>query len=116
MDTYRFRRCDGCRRSCGVSFPTARFAISVGTQSNDGLTMFFVRHWGGLLFVVCGMTVYSAYVPATRVPILTAAIIEKLLIAVLIFFGPAKRTVAMTAIATMDGILAMLFIAYLARL
>jgi hypothetical protein len=38
--------------------------------------------------VVCALTVYSAYVPAARVPILTAAVIEKLAIVVLIFFGP----------------------------
>jgi len=71
---------------------------------------------GALLFVVCGLTVYSAYVPASRTPILTAAVIEKLAIVVLIFFGPAKRTGAMTAVAVMDGTLAMLFVAYLAGL
>ena len=66
---------------------------------------------GGL--VVCALTVYSAYFPATRAPILTAAVIEKFAIVVLIFFGPAKRTVAMTAVAVMDGTLAILFVAYL---
>jgi hypothetical protein len=78
--------------------------------------MFFVRHWEALLFVVCELTVYSAYVPASRVPILTATIIEKLAIVVLILFGPAKRTVAMICIATMDGALAILFSAYLSGL
>ncbi len=76
--------------------------------------MFFVRHWGALLFVVCALTVYSAYVPISRVPILTAAIIEKLVIVALIFFGPWKRTIAMTVVGIMDGVLAMLFSAYLA--
>lgn len=76
--------------------------------------MFFVRHWGALLFVVCALTVYSAYVPVTRVPILTASIIEKIAIVALIFFGPLKRTVAMTAVGIMDGVLAILFMAYLA--
>jgi hypothetical protein len=75
-----------------------------------------IRHWGGLLFVVCALTVYSAYNPATRVPILTASVIEKVVIVALIFFGPMKRTVAMTAIGIMDGILAILFVAYLAGL
>ena len=78
--------------------------------------MFFIRHWGALLFVVCALTVYSAYFPATRTPILTAAVIEKFVIVVLIFFGPVKRTVAMTAVAALDGTLAILFVAYLAGL
>jgi hypothetical protein len=59
-----------------------------GVKSGDGATIFFVRHWGALLFVVCALTVYCAYVPATRVPILTAAIVEKFVIVALIFLGP----------------------------
>jgi hypothetical protein len=96
-------------------FPQPVLQLVFGAKSNDGVTIFFVRHWGALLFVVCALTVYSAYVPATRVPILTAAIIEKFAIVALIFFGPAKRTVAMTLVAAIDGILALLFVVYLAR-
>ncbi len=95
-------------------FPKPVLQLVFGAKSNDGLTMFFVRHWGVLLCVVCALTVYSAYVPATRPPILTASVIEKLVIVGLIFFGPVKRTFAMTAIGTMDGVLAILFVAYLA--
>ena len=97
-------------------FPQLVLQFVFGAKSTDGVTMFFVQHWGGLLFVVCALTVFSAYVPATRAPILTASVIEKFVIVILIFFGPVKRTVAMTAIATMDGILAILFVAYLAGL
>jgi hypothetical protein len=97
-------------------FPQPVLQLVFGAKSNDGVTIFLVRHWGGLLFVVCALTVYSAYVPATRVPILTVAVIEKFLIVVLILFGPAKRTAAMTAVAVMDGTLAILFVAYLAGL
>jgi len=97
-------------------FPQPVLQLVFGAKSTDGLTMFFIRHWGGLLFVVCALTVYSAYVPATRAPILTASVIEKAVIVLLIFFGPVKRTVAMTSIAIMDGILAVLFVAYLAEL
>jgi hypothetical protein len=87
-----------------------------GVKSTDGLTLFFVRHWGALLCVVCALTVYGAYFLSTRVPILTASVIEKFVIIALIFFGPLKRTVAMTAIGIMDGILAVLFVGYLAAL
>ncbi len=95
-------------------FPKQVLQIVFGVKSDDGLTRFFVRHWGALLCVVCALTVYSAYIPATRVPILTASVIEKVVIVALIFLGPVKRTFAMTAIGTMDGVLAVLFIAYLA--
>jgi hypothetical protein len=97
-------------------FPQLVLQLVFEAKSTDGLTMFFVRHWGGLLFVVCALTVYGAYVPATRAPILTAAVIEKFVLVVLILFGPAKRTVAMTAIAALDGTLAILFVAYLVGL
>lgn len=97
-------------------FPRLVLQLVFEAKSTDGLAMFFVRHWGGLLFVVCALTVYSAYFPAARSPILTAAVIEKFVIVVLIFFGPVKRTVAMTAVAALDGTLAILFVAYLARL
>ncbi len=94
-------------------FPHPVLKLVFGTASKDGLTMFFVRHWGALLFVVCALTVYSAYVPVTRPSILTASIIEKIVIVTLIFFGPVKRTLAMTAFGIIDGVLALLFTSYL---
>jgi hypothetical protein len=97
-------------------FPQPVLQFVFGAKSTDGLTMFFIRHWGALLFVVCALTVYSAYVPATRLPILTAAVIEKLVLVALTFSRSVKRTVAMTVIAITDGILAILFVAYLAGL
>ncbi len=100
--------------ACILPHPVLQLVF--GAKSNDGLTMFFIRHWGALLFVVCALTVYSAYVPASRVPILTASVIEKVVIVLLIFFGPVKRTFALTAIGIMDGILAVLFAAYLGGL
>jgi len=75
--------------------------------------MFFIRHWGALLFVVCSLTVYAAFFPNTRGPILTAAAFEKLIIFILTFFGKLARTPAMAAIAIMDGVLAVLFTLYL---
>lgn len=97
-------------------FPRPVLQFIFEAKSSDGLTIFFVRHWGGLLFVVCSLTVYSAYFPATRGPILTAAVVEKFILIALIFFGPWKRTPGMTAVAIFDGILAIVFTAYLAGL
>jgi hypothetical protein len=97
-------------------FPHPVLNLVFGANTTEGLTLFFVRHWGALLCVVCALTVYSAYFPATRTPILAASILEKFVIVALIFFGPLKRTFAMTAIGIMDGILAVLFVAYLGGL
>jgi len=114
MDTHSFRNWDGCGRSRRPFFPRTTLRLAFAAEISDGTTMFFVRHWGALLFVVCTLTVYAGYVPASRLPILTAAVIEKIVIVALIFFGPIKRTVAMTIVGTIDGILAILFVAYLA--
>ncbi len=77
------------------------------------ITIFFTRHWGALLFVVCSLTVYAAFFPDTRGPILTAAIVEKAIIFILVFFGKLARTPAMAAIAITDGLLAFVFTLYL---
>jgi len=66
--------------------------------------------------VVGALIVYSAVVPAIRTPVLIAATIEKFAIGLLIFFGPVKRTTAMTVIAIGDGVFAILYVAYLAWL
>ncbi len=65
--------------------------------------MFFVRHWGALLACIGILIASSAYVPQARSPLLALAAFEKLLIGLLIFFGPLKRTLAMTAVAAADG-------------
>lgn len=97
-------------------FPKTVLGLVFGPTDASPVIMFFARHWGALLFVVCSLTVYAGLVPDSRVPILTAAIVEKCIIFVLVFFGPVKRTMALAAIATMDGILSILFAAYLAGL
>jgi len=99
----------------GLISPKSILQLVFGVKDADGPLMFFTRHWGALLFVVCALTVYTAYFPSTRVPILTASIVEKFVIVALIFFGPLKRTVFMTILGALDGILALIFIAYLAR-
>ena len=94
-------------------FPKTILGLVFGSTDASPVTMFFTRHWGALLFVVCSLTVYAAFFPDTRGPILTAAAIEKLAIFMLTFFGKLPRTPAMTAIAVTDGLLAVLFTFYL---
>lgn len=91
--------------------PFLRLVVKV--DAADGATQFFVRHWGVLLAVVGALIVYAAYAPAARPAILSAAIAEKFVGVLLIFFGPAKRTAPLTAIAIADGLLAALYAALL---
>ncbi|MGO9674309.1 MAG: hypothetical protein ACLPSF_09135 [Methylocella sp.] len=92
--------------------PFLRLVLKV--EAADGAMLFFVRHWGVLLAAVGALIAYSAQAPASRLPILAAAIVEKFAGVLLIFFGPAKRTAPLTAIAIADGVLAALYVAIIA--
>ena len=97
-------------------FPQLFLRLGFGVESPTGSAVFFVRHWGVLIFAVAGLIVHSAYAPTTRTPVLVAAAAEKFAMGLVVFFGPVKRTTAMTAIATVDGVFAVLYVAYLAGL
>ena len=87
-----------------------------GVGSPDASALFLARHWGVLIFVIGALIVHVAYADAVRAPILIAAAVEKFAIGALVFFGPLQRTAAMTAIAVVDGIFALFYVAYLAGL
>ena len=93
-------------------FPHLFLRLGFGVESTNPF-VFFVQHWGVLIFAVGALIVYSAYVPTVRAPVLVAAAIEKFAIGLLTFFGPMKRTTAMTAIAIGDGAFAILYVAFL---
>src|SRR5215467_1266675 len=95
-------------------FPDLFLRSGFGVDSSISSLVFFVRHWGVLIFVVAALIVYSAYVPAVRTPVLVAAAIEKFAIGFLTFFGPTKRTRGMTTLAIGDGVFAILYVGYLA--
>jgi hypothetical protein len=97
-------------------FPQSFLQLTFGVKNSEGLTVFFVRHWGVLVFVIGALIIYSARDPAVRAPVLAAAAIEKFAVVVLTFFGPVRRTIGMTAIAITDGVVAILYVAYLAGL
>lgn len=87
--------------------------LGFGVESPASVSLFFVRHWGVLILAVAGLIVLSAYAPAIRVPVLIAAALEKFAMGLFTFFGPMKRTSGMTAIAIVDGVFAILYVAYL---
>ena len=90
--------------------------LGFSVESPISSLVFFVRHWGVLIFVVGALIIYSAYAAEIRTPVLTAAAIEKFAIGLLTFFGPMKPTSAMTAIAIGDGAFAILYVVYLSGL
>jgi hypothetical protein len=95
-------------------FPHLVLRSGFGVTTPDSSAVLFVQHWGVLVSVLGALIVFSAEATAVRGPVLVAAIVEKFAGELLIFFGPVKRTNVLTAIAIGDGILAILYIAYLA--
>ena len=96
--------------------PLQLLRLAFGVGDGAASTVFFVRHWGVLIFAVGGLILCAGYVPTVRAPVLIAAALEKFAIGILVFFGPLKRTTAMTAIAAVDGLFASIYVAYLAGL
>jgi hypothetical protein len=97
-------------------FPYLLLRLGFGVESPTSSAVFFVRHWGVLIVAVAALIIYSAYAPGTRTPILIAAATEKFAIGMLVFFGPVKRTSPMTVIAIVDGVFAIIYVAYIAGL
>jgi hypothetical protein len=87
--------------------------IAFHVDGGNAATVFFARNWGVLIALVGALLVYAAYAPTSRVPILIAAVVEKLVLVACIFFGPLKRTPIMTAIALGDGLFAVTYLLYL---
>jgi hypothetical protein len=96
--------------------PLQLLRLAFGVGDGAAPTVFFVRHWGVLIFAVGALILCAAYVPSVRAPVLIAAALEKFAIGILVFFGPLKRTTAMTVIAAIDGLFAASYVAYLAGL
>jgi hypothetical protein len=97
-------------------FTVPLLRLAFGVANPEAATRFFARHWGLLIFLVGALLIESASAPALRNPVLIVAAIEKWAIVLLVFFGPLKRTLPMTAIALGDGLFALLYVAYLAGL
>jgi len=97
-------------------FPHLFVRVVVEGESAARPLVFFVQHWGVLIFVIGALITFSAYAPTIRTPVLAAAAIEKFAIGLLTFFGPMSRTPALTAMAVGDSAFAILYVAYLAGL
>ena len=58
-------------------FPAAFLKLLNKIEIRDEAGLFFARHWGMMAFVVGGLLVYAAGQPEVRLPIVSAALIEK---------------------------------------
>ena len=65
-------------------FPVAFLKLLNKIEIRDEAGLFFARHWGMMAFVVGGLLVYAAGHPEARLPIISAALIEKAALVLLI--------------------------------
>ncbi len=65
-------------------FPAAILKLLNKIEIRDEAGLFFARHWGMMAFVVGGLLVYASGHPEARLPIISAALIEKAALVLLI--------------------------------
>ena len=65
-------------------FPVVFLKLLNKIEIKDEAGQFFARHWGMMAFVVGGLLVYASGHPEARLPIISAALIEKAALVLLI--------------------------------
>ena len=78
----------------------------------DDNALFFVRHWGLVVFSLGALLIYAASDPAIRRPVMLAAVIEKIPLSILILSNSNLRK-GMTPIALFDIICSAIYLIYL---
>ena len=96
--------------------PGRVFQLAFATEAADDATLFLVRHWGVLLFVVGALIGWSAQAPVARAPILAAASLEKFAAVLMLFLVPVKPTRLLVATLAADGLLSVFYVAVIAGL
>lgn len=92
------------------------FLQASGMQAGDATGLFFVRHWGLLVFCLGALLVYAARRADIRRPVMFAAAVEKfgLVVMVLTSWGdPALKGLHLAA--GFDAACVILYMAYLLR-
>lgn len=93
-----------------VFAPVAVLRLLFGVTRPEQLTIMIARHWALLVGLVGGLLVFAAYHPEVRVPVMIAAVVEKLAIGVLIFASPWRRRLGAATVAGGDTVIALLYI------
>jgi hypothetical protein len=74
--------------------------------------MLMIQHWFLVVALTGSLIVYAAYQPAVRSAAVTVAAVEKFSIGALVAASPARNW-RLASIATIDGIMGLLYIGYL---
>ncbi|MES2072155.1 MAG: hypothetical protein V4488_17500 [Pseudomonadota bacterium] len=94
----------------------ALFLQASGMQVGDVTGLFFVRHWGLIVFCLGALLVYVAKRPALRRPVMFAAAVEKLgLVAMIIMNWNEAALKGLHVAAVFDSICIILYLIYLLR-
>ena len=96
-------------------FPAAFLKLLNKIEIRDEVGLFFARHWGMMAFVVGGLLVYAAGHPEVRLPIVSAALIEKAALVLVIALNwnkPFGKGFAVTLL--FDGACCVIYGLYLA--
>ena len=95
--------------------PAAFLKLLNKIEIRDEAGLFFARHWGMMAFVVGGLLVYASGHPEARLPIISAALIEKAALVLLIALNwnkPFGKGFAVTLL--FDGACCVIYGLYLA--
>lgn len=96
--------------SAAAVAPARILRFLFGDRDPDSLTVLITRHWGLLVALIGGLLIYAGYHSEARLPIMIAAIAEKLAIGALIFSSPLRHRIAAATVAAADTVMALLYI------
>ena len=99
----------------GLLAPRQVLTLFFGMQTDDRTTILLVRHWCGLIALVGGLLIYAGSHAEVRVPVMIAAIAEKLVLAALIIASPLRKRLVTVAIVGADVVMAALYVTFLLR-
>jgi hypothetical protein len=96
----------------GIGFVAPRLVLGIvfRTTAVDASTALLTRHWSLLIALVGGLLIYAGFHTEARVPIMIAAIVEKLALGGLVIASPLRRQTTIVAVAGADAVMALLYV------
>jgi hypothetical protein len=85
-----------------------------GQVPPDELSLLIARHWGLLVSLVGALLMYAAYHAEVRVPVLTVAIVEKVVIVLGLLLSSFRRRALVLVMVLGDMSMAVVYLFYLA--
>ena len=94
--------------------PRPLLRLLFGGAPQDAVSLLIARHWGLLVACVGALLIYAAFEPAIRVPVLWAAVAEKLALVALVMGTTMRQHGLAAAVAGADLLMSLIYLAYLA--